>query len=251
MIVMAMINDDATCGSTTTNTMMAKKSSSTKKNAKPKTSGIITALKEAETLYFQRDLKLLATIPVDPNSRRFLKRHCIRYVGEQKADQDLSLYISKLPTTFSVLCNNNDRFASWAYPASTFPPIIVPNSNDGNRQSQSAAFSYRRRLIIPEFISPTSSVCTIMDHACWENEYWIYLQSSLPVKTSTVCNYIYQTCSLEGGCFFTDEIPGGRVHTKRYEFTKLQHFKRGISELQRRRAASNEHAAAAVSVIRI
>ncbi len=94
------------------------------------------------------------------------------------------------------------------------------------------------------FVSPTScsfeysttsqlaSTCTVVDSVQFKNEWWIYIQSSKPTKTFTVCNFIYNTCMLDNGCFFTDEIPGGRGQTKRYEFTKLQHFKHCIAELQ-------------------
>jgi len=37
---------------------------------------------------------------------------------------------------------------------------------------------------------------------------------------------------MQSGLFFTDEIPGGRKHTKRYDFTKLQHFKRCIFDIK-------------------
>ena len=58
------------------------------------------------------------------------------------------------------------------------------------------------------------------------------MQSSKPTRTFIVCNFIYEVCGLNDGCFFTDEIPGGRDQIKRYEYTKLQHFKHCIRELQ-------------------
>lgn len=92
---------------------------------------------------------------------------------------------------------------------------------------------------VPISLTKLFSQCTIVDSVNYQNEWWIYILSSKAIKTFTVCDFIYEICALNDGFFFTDEIPGGRGEVKRYEYTKLQHFKHCISELHSIKANNN------------
>jgi hypothetical protein len=159
-------------------------------------SSMASAVLEARFLYLNRKPESFANVPVNPQSKQLRKRHCIRFVGNEKVSAACA---SKLPMSFFV----SPTCASLQY-----------------------------ATIIQQHQSQLSSQCTIVDYVNYENEWWIYAQSSKPTKTFIVCNFIYEVCGLKDGCFFTDEIPGGRDQIKRYEYTKLQHFKHCIRELQ-------------------
>jgi len=161
-------------------------------------SSMASAVLEARFLYLNRKPDSFSNVPVDPASKQLRKRHCIRFVGNE---QILAACISKLPASF----------------------FVSPTCT---------SFNYSDVMQHQHQPSQLSSRCTIVDCVNYENEWWIYAQSSKPTKTFIVCNFIYEVCRLKEGCFFTDEIPGGRDQVKRYEYTKLQHFKHCIHELQ-------------------
>jgi hypothetical protein len=161
-------------------------------------SSMASAVLEARFLYLNRTPESFANVPVDPKSKQLRKRHCIRFVGNEKISATCT---SKLPLNF----------------------LVSPTC---------CTFDYSTIVKQQQYPSQLSSQCTIMDYANYENEWWIYVQSSKPTRTFIVCNFIYEVCGLNDGCFFTDEIPGGRDQIKRYEYTKLQHFKHCIRELQ-------------------
>ena len=56
-------------------------------------------------------------------------------------------------------------------------------------------------------------------------EWWGYITSEKPMLTSVICDNIFRALSFIPGRFFTDELPWTRQEIKRYEYTKLQHFK--------------------------
>jgi hypothetical protein len=158
-------------------------------------SSLVVAAFEARLLFLDRDPNSISNIPVDMTSKKLKKRHCLRFV----ANNAISAFtISQLSTTV--------------------PFYVSPTTS-------SCTYSI-------DNISSIQSECTIMDSAHFQNEWWIYIQSSKPTKTSTICSFVFNKCSLDDGCFFTDEIPGGKSETKRYEYTKLQHFKHCIHQLQ-------------------
>jgi hypothetical protein len=161
-------------------------------------SSMASAVLEARFLYLNRNPDSFSNVPVDPASKQLRKRHCIRFVGNEQISADC---ISKLPASF----------------------FVSPTCT---------SFNYSDVMQHQQHPSQLSSRCTIVDCVNYENEWWIYAQSSKPTKTFIVCNFIYEVCRLKEGCFFTDEIPGGRDQVKRYEYTKLQHFKHCIRELQ-------------------
>ena len=166
--------------------------------AKEKPTGLTIATEAAQSLYLKRDPHGIAVVPVNYDSKQTAKRHCIRYV---KGGDFINLdEVSKLPCMFSM--------------SSSFQHY---------QKHRPSSYYDNYHLDV---------VCTVVDYAYYKNEWWIYLNSSRSIKTSAVCNYIYKVCDMQSGLFFTDEIPGGRKHTKRYDFTKLQHFKRCIFDIK-------------------
>ena len=161
-------------------------------------SSLASAVLEARFLYLNRKPESFANVPVNPRSKQVRKRHCIRYAGNENIS---AACVARLPKSF----------------------LVSPTC---------CAFDYSTIIHQQQYPSQLSSECSVVDHVNYKNEWWIYVQSSKPTKTFIVCNFVYAVCGLNDGCFFTDEIPGGRDQIKRYEYIKLQHFKHCIRELK-------------------
>ena len=56
-------------------------------------------------------------------------------------------------------------------------------------------------------------------------EWWAYIQTDKPIETYKVTQMLQKEYSFSEGEFFTDVFPWARKDIKRYDYTRLQHFK--------------------------
>jgi len=192
---------------------------------KTTTSGIAIAMHDAQTLFFKRDPLYMASIPLTEFSKQTVKRHCIRYVNSDGINMDPKK-IANLECSFLVPLSYNHYT-----PSEINNNNYCHNHNDNNNNDKKKQPNPPPKVLLQQ-LEKNYVQCTIVDYAYYNNEWWIYLNSLKPIKTFLVCKYIHQVCKLENGFFFTDEIPGGRKSIKRYDFTKLQHFKRCLYDIK-------------------
>ena len=76
-------------------------------------------------------------------------------------------------------------------------------------------------------LAVVEQLCTL------DGEWWGYITSDKAVCTPSVCRLLHAKLGAPPGRFFTDVMPWSRSEIKRYEFTRLQHFRLLMSRLPR------------------
>ena len=68
-------------------------------------------------------------------------------------------------------------------------------------------------------------ICVVDEMWLVDGEWWGYITSHKYISTSRVCHMVHKALNYAVGNFYTDELPWQRDEIKRYDYTKLQHFK--------------------------